>query len=343
MKAMQTVIFLLAQALFCMQLQAHGSITAEGDLCVIRIGFYTAHFKIFQPDTSQEKEFCEDLPAAGSSIFVMDYLHQSLGEVPIEFRIIRDTTGLGRFARLDDINKIEDLDAITVFRQPPVVEPRVFSVLHDFAEEGDFIGIVTIKHPETEQYYSAVFPFHVGAQAWGYLPLFAVIAALSHLGYLFFSGGINRWRLARRSSNKPLRHKSSLNHACFLLLMPVLLCMGAPKANAENQSWVSESGLIKLSFHSEVEPLPLNRIHAWTLHLETSDGKPVENATVLMTGGMPAHNHGLPTNPVVTEYLGGGDYRVEGVRFHMQGAWVLEVAVTHGNNRHDTVLVSLVL
>src|SRR5687768_15916927 len=101
MKAIQAVIFLLlVQATFCTQLQAHGSITAEGDLCVIRIGFYTAHFKIFQPDTSQEEEFCEDLPAACSSIFVMDYLHRSLGEEPIEFRIVRDTTGLGRFARL---------------------------------------------------------------------------------------------------------------------------------------------------------------------------------------------------------------------------------------------------
>lgn len=344
MKAIQAAIFLcLIQALLCTELQAHGSITAEGDLCVIRIGFYTAHFKVFQPDTSQETEFCEDLPAAGSSIFVMEYLHQSLGKVPIEFRIIRDTTGLGRFARLDDLTKIADLDAVTVFHQPPVIEAQVFSVLHEFTESGDFIGIVTIKHPEAEQYYSAVFPFHVGARAWGYLPLFAALAIVSHLGYLLFSGDLQRLRRARRANNKTPTPLSARNYSHILMLAPILLLMGATTANADGQSWSSESGNIKLSFHSAVEPLPLNQIHEWTLHLETAAGVPVENAIVHMTGGMPAHNHGLPTDPAITQYLGNGDYRVEGLRFHMQGDWVMKVSIIYGNNQQDTVLIALTL
>jgi hypothetical protein len=342
MKTVRTLIFLsLVQALFCGEVQAHGSITAEGDLCVIRIGFYTAHFKIFQPDTSQEKEFCEDLPAAGSSIFVMEYMHQSLGEVPIELRIIHDVTGLGRFARIEDVEKIADLDAATVFHQPPVIEAQVFSVLHDFTEEGDFLGIVTIKHPETDQYYLAVFPFHVGAKAWGYLPLFAGIAILSHLGYLFFSGAFRGFSFARRTRKTP-HHNTMPGHARGLMLAPLLLLMGAAAENTSGQSWLAESGRIQLSFSSEVEPLPLNRIHAWTLHLETPDGMPVENASIRVTGGMPAHNHGLPTDPVVTEYLGNGDYRVEGLRFHMQGDWVMAVSIIDGNNE-DTVRFPLAL
>ena len=344
MKAIRTGIFLfLVQILLCSDVLAHGSITAEGDLCVIRIGFYTAHFKVFQPDTSQEKEFCEDLPATGSSIFVMEYLHKSLGEVPIEFRIIRDITGLGRFTRTEDVAKIDDLDAITVFHQQPVIESQVFNVLHDFTEDGDFVGIVTVKHPETEQYYSAVFPFHVGSRAWGYLPLFAVIAILSHLSYLFFSGGYYRWRRARRAGKKAFQAKFYLSHARILMLAPVLLLMGAAAETTDKPSWLSESGDIKLSFSSAVEPLPLNQIHEWTLHLETPAGMPIENAMVRMTGGMPAHNHGLPTDPVVTEYLGNGDYRVEGVRFHMQGDWVLVVTITQSNNAQDTVHIALTL
>jgi hypothetical protein len=343
MKAIRALIFLsLVQALFCAGLQAHGSITPEGDLCVLRIGFYTAHFKVFQPDTSQEKEFCEDLPATGSSIFVMEYLHKSLGEVPIDFRIIRDVTGLGRFARLEDVEKIADLDAATVFHQPPIIEPQVFSVLHDFTEDGDFLGIVTIKHPQTDQRYLAVFPFHVGATAWGYLPLFAVIAILSQLSYLFFSGSTKRWRLAWQAKSKTLQHTPLPGHLRILMLAPILLLMGAAPENTDGQSWLSKSGNIKLSFSSEVEPLPLNRIHSWTLHLETPAGTPVENASIRVTGGMPAHNHGLPTDPVVTEYLGNGDYRVEGVRFHMQGDWLMEVSIIDGNTE-DTVLVPLAL
>lgn len=344
MNIIKTLTFLLLiQTLFCAELLAHGSITAEGDLCVIRIGFYTAHFKIFQPDTSQEKEFCEDLPAGGSSIFVMEYMHQSLGEVPIEFRIIRDVTGLGRFARLEDVNKIADLDAVTVFHQAPVIEPGVFSVLHDFTEEGDFLGIVTVKHPATEQYYLAVFPFHVGPQAWGYLSLFAGIAILSQLSYLFFTGSAQRF-LARVARSKPFQHMSFAGTARVFMLAPLLLLMGAAADNTDEQTWLSKSGNIQLSFQSEVEPLPLNRIHGWTLHLENLDGTPVENAGIRVTGGMPAHNHGLPTEPVVTEYLGNGDYRVEGVRFHMQGDWIVEVSITGSNDDfNDTVLVPLTL
>ncbi len=344
MKTLKSLTFLLLiQALLCAELQAHGSITAEGDLCVIRIGFYTAHFKIFQPDTSKEKEFCEDLPAGGSSIFVMEYMHKSLGEVPIEFRIIRDVTGLGRFARLEDVNKIADLDAATVFHQPPVVEPGVFSVLHDFAEEGDFLGVVTVKHPVTEQRYLAVFPFHVGPQAWGYLPLFAGIAILSQLCYLYFTGSGQRF-LARLTRRRKPQQFSLEGAARVLMLAPLLLLMGADSENADATTWLSKSGNIQLTIHSEVEPLPLNRIHGWTLHIENLDGTPVEDAGVRVTGGMPAHNHGLPTEPVVTEYLGNGDYRVEGVRFHMQGDWVVEVFITGSKDDFDdTVLVPLSL
>ncbi len=45
---------------------------------------------------------------------------------------------------------------------------------------------------------------------------------------------------------------------------------------------------------------------------------------------------GLPTEPKVTQNLGGGDYLVEGMKFHMQGQWVVTFQITAGN-REDTV------
>jgi hypothetical protein len=42
---------------------------------------------------------------------------------------------------------------------------------------------------------------------------------------------------------------------------------------------------------------------------------------------MPMHGHGLPTEPRVTEELGGGRYRIEGLKLNMYGAWVIDVAV----------------
>ena len=47
-------------------------------------------------------------------------------------------------------------------------------------------------------------------------------------------------------------------------------------------------------------------MHSWMLTVKTPDGKPVEDAKVAIGGGMPDHNHGLPTSPQMTEHLGRG-------------------------------------
>jgi len=38
---------------------------------------------------------------------------------------------------------------------------------------------------------------------------------------------------------------------------------------------------------------------------------------------MPAHGHGLPTQPQVTEHLGDGRYQLDGLMFNMAGQWQL--------------------
>jgi hypothetical protein len=325
-------IFLLIQGVMPAPVFAHGSVVDEGDLCVISIGFYRAHFKVFQPQTSEQEEFCEDLPNTGESIFVMEYLHKDLGNVPIEFRILRDVTGLGRFARLDDVLAIEDLEAATVFHQEARVEPGVFTVLHQFEGEGDFLGFVTARHPETDQTYSAVFPFHVGATDWGYLPLFALLLLVAQGGYLM---AVKGWR-------PPFMRKHMQQHSTFtrvLMMLPLLLLMGAAD-NGPASQWTSMKGLFRVSYTSTVNPLPLNQIHGWTLHLETADGVPVNDAVLVLNGGMPAHNHGLATAPEVTEALGDGNYRVEGLRFHMQGAWEMTLDIRRGDTT-DSVVIPL--
>ncbi len=330
MKALRNLLLFLCCALQSSALLAHGSVTAEGDLCLIRIGFYTAHFKVFQPQTSRDSEFCEDLPVTGESVFVMDYVHKGLAQIPIEFRIIRDTTGLGRFARLSDVLALGDLEPLTVFHQAPVLEPGVFTVLHDFPEEGVFLGIVSVRHPETGELYEAVFPFSVGFQGWGLLPVFALLVVLAQAGYWLSTGGYGRWR-ARYGVARD-------EHVKIMTLLPLLLLMGA--AEADPQSWTSDSGNLRASYGSSVTPVPLNRIHTWVLHLETSDGVALEGAQISVDGGMPAHNHGLATAPAVTQYLGNGDYRVDGLRFHMQGAWELRVTVKQANTS-DRIVIHL--
>lgn len=111
---------------------------------------------------------------------------------------------------------------------------------------------------------------------------------------------------------------------------------------AHADSWLTRSGYYRVSYRSELEPLTINKIHSWIFHIETADGEAVTGAEITVTGGMPLHNHGLPTDPRMTAELGDGDYRFEGMRFHMNGEWELLVSIAAGGRR-DTVVIPLTL
>ena len=96
---------------------------------------------------------------------------------------------------------------------------------------------------------------------------------------------------------------------------------------------MSGSDRFRVSMRSNVTPVPLSRIHSWTLHLETPDGVAIDDAEIGVYGDMPAHRHGLPTKPKVTENLGGGDYLIEGVKFTMPGRWQLILIITADGKR----------
>ena len=304
--------------------QAHGGVVEEEDLCVIKVNYLRGHFKIYQPLIDGHNEYCEDLPNATETVFVMEYLHDSLGEAAVDFRIIRDVTGKGRFARWEDVAEIDDLEAVTVLYREPTVDPDVLTVIHDFKEEGNFIGIVTANVDGDHKIYRAVFPFEVGYTGLGYWPFFIVLLLAIQLQYFFMSGRFKRWRENRTAA------------AVVALL---LLC--APISDALADEWVSSRGVYIVSFESSLEPIEINQIHAWILHI-TSDGEPVTGASLAVSGGMPAHDHGMPTRPRVTAELGNGEYRLEGMRFHMGGDWEVSIEI-RANGKSDTVVVTLAL
>ena len=297
---------------------AHGGVVEEDDLCVIKVDYLRAHFKVYQPRVSGHKQFCEDLPVASESVFVMEYQHDALASMPIDFRIIRDVTGKGRFARMEDVEQIEDLESATVFFRSALTEPDVFTVMHDFAEEGDFIGIVSATQPETNKVYAAVFPFEVGFTGYGYWPFFVVALVLLQLQYLVMSGRLKRWIGGR-----------SLGSTASMVVCALLFTQTVVALAPDNR--------IIVTYSTPSGPPDINHIHSWLLHVETADGVPVEGAKIIVDGGMPEHDHGLPTRPRVIEELGDGNYKLDGMRFHMRGYW--EISVTVSTEEGETVVV----
>ncbi|MEL7372022.1 MAG: FixH family protein [Myxococcota bacterium] len=109
-------------------------------------------------------------------------------------------------------------------------------------------------------------------------------------------------------------------------------------------SWtgVSKRSGIVATVAPEQGPPQINKFQTWILQLRQSDGTPVYPARIGINGGMPDHGHGLPTRPEVTQYLGEGKYRVEGLKLNMMGQWVLLFEVTTPSGK-DRIQVDLEL
>lgn len=101
---------------------------------------------------------------------------------------------------------------------------------------------------------------------------------------------------------------------------------------AQNQVQLQNTPLsskhFQITLSSQLDPIAINQIHRWVIHLEDQNGNAVEDAGITLIGGMPEHDHGLPTAPRVTQYLGNGDYLIEGMKFHMAGRWQIDFVVT---------------
>jgi hypothetical protein len=180
------LFFGFAAALLVTQLWAAGGVVMSGGACTMHIDFYSARFTAYQPESSGSTEFCEDLPETGQTIIVLDYLHPSMKEVLIDFRIIRDVTGQGRFAKLEDVAALGDIEPLTVFYHPPVIRPDAsFKIEYEFTEKGKYIGVVTAGHPSNDQIYASVFPFSVGEPNYRKWFMPGLLLAVA-LGYLYY-------------------------------------------------------------------------------------------------------------------------------------------------------------
>lgn len=109
-----------------------------------------------------------------------------------------------------------------------------------------------------------------------------------------------------------------------------------------SRSRKTANGLFMVSIEPENGAVRQGELHSWLVTVTTASGQPVEYAAIDVSGGMPEHNHGLPTSPQVTDYLGNGHYRIEGMKFTMRGWWQLRLSISAAAGS-DTVVFNLAL
>lgn len=137
----------------------------------------------------------------------------------------------------------------------------------------------------------------------------------------------------------PKSNPTSKSTLGLLWLLPVLLIgvggikvafmMQPPPADLDlSLTQATENGLYVGTLEPSASPIPVGPIQTWTIAVTLPDGQPLENADLAIDGGMPQHGHGLPTEPQITEDLGGGRYRVEGLKFNMPGWWTIKLSVS---------------
>ncbi len=159
--------FLAISALAATPAAAHGRLGSAEGRCRLYIGPDIMNFTGYTPDSSKS-EFCEDIPATGRMIMVLDDEQPELRDMAVEIRIVKD---VGSQAKEED-----NLDPITVAHREPKIYPTgTINFEHDFPEAGYFVGIVTVTGEHGERWVSR-FPFSVGMSFMRTLPVYILLS-----------------------------------------------------------------------------------------------------------------------------------------------------------------------
>lgn len=121
-----------------------------------------------------------------------------------------------------------------------------------------------------------------------------------------------------------------------LLIIAYSVTTNAMAGDQTKQTRISSDGYYSVTIESWLKPLRLGQIHAWTVEIKDVKGQPVRDAEIKIGGGMPIHNHGFPTQPIMTKEVEPGRYLLEGFKFSMGGPWVIYLDIS-ADNHSDSV------
>jgi hypothetical protein len=135
---------------------AHGGVSINEGQCVMKIGPDQMSFTGYQPLKSRET-FCDDIPDVGPTIIVLDAQQDELRDMNLDIRVVRN---------VGQKDPKENLDQNTeVYVPPKKYRTGTLNFEYNFAQKGNFIGLVTAKNDDGSKVYTSVFPFAVGETA----------------------------------------------------------------------------------------------------------------------------------------------------------------------------------
>ena len=104
---------------------------------------------------------------------------------------------------------------------------------------------------------------------------------------------------------------------------------------------ISESGRFRATLTPSIRPVPIDAGHSWMLQLEALGPSPSAILELGLDGGMPGHNHGMPTTPEIRPGDRPGQFLIAGIRFHMAGGWELKLVLRDAAGTWDRAVFSV--
>lgn len=117
------------------------------------------------------------------------------------------------------------------------------------------------------------------------------------------------------------------------MIITLLVLMNSPSMASSTLPVIVQTSQYNITAEPIELPIILNKIHSWVIHIDDATGQPVQGLEFQIKGGMPAHQHGLPTQPQLINEPKPGEYIIDGVKFNMYGKWRIELIDLNPNSQ----------
>jgi hypothetical protein len=140
--------------------------------------------------------------------------------------------------------------------------------------------------------------------------------------------------------------RSALSAAIFLIAGATAGVAARPSSVAPAVALLSDipshDRAYRASMIASPDAIALDRRLTWTVEVRTASGAPVQGAALALESWMPDDSTAGMAHPRATWELGGGRYRVEGLRLNRRGWWNVKLRISSAAGT-DSLAFNLVL